>query len=465
MVRGRLPLLLLSHLPPLAASFCTVKWGTETSRPLVRQYPHGWGASLFSGRAARLLSLSTTESIDIDSSGFEAPERGSWESGSNEEFEGDGEENKSASASADDPLLNEYNRWKEAVNGSLKVQEKKEKSLQNELRKAAKIEETVSRAQLLTSYLYLFTRGVATVTVQDWEHDGKEVELSLDPAYDSAAAEADALFQQARKLKRGSKVVGDLMEATSRALDSLQEMKVDLDSACEGNGSVNEDLFRLVQGRLLRTVRSTNFSAPKDDDVSSKNTGQPASRDAKQRKPEIGTPASNLRKLTSPGGCTVLVGRNKRGNENLTFKVAKGDDIWMHSRGCPGAHVLIQQRRGNSVATDECIQFAADLACFYSDFRTERSASVTAAEPKHLQKPRGAPLGAVKLREEWKVFTGYPDAVPDELKHAREESGQPEQYRSTDKAKHRKQTKQAATEQDAKRKAKARAKRSRSANK
>jgi hypothetical protein len=475
MARRRLSLVILSHLTPLAASFsdvCVTKWGTQTSRPLLRQYPHVWGSSFSSGRpsSVRLFSLSTTENANRDSTDSGSSERGSWESGSNEDFEqsigqDDNDDGDAASVSAsadDDPLLNEYGRWKQAVNQSIKVQEKKEKSLRSEMQKASKIEETLSHAQLLTSYLYLFTRGVTTVTVQDWEQDGKHVELSLDPSYHSAADEADALFQQVRKLKRGSLVVGELLEATSRALESLHEIKVDLDSSYEENGMVNEDLFRLVQDRLTRSARTTNFSAPKDEEVtSSKNARPSASRSAnKQGKPKVGTPASNLRKLTSPGGCTVLVGRNRRGNEDLTFQVAKGDDIWMHSRGCPGAHVLIQQRRGSVMVTDECIQFAADLACFYSDFRAERSAEVTAAKPKHLQKPRGAPLGTVKLREEWNVYTGYPDSVPDELKLAREESGQSEEYRSSDKAKHRKQTKQASSQQTAKQKAKARAKRS-----
>jgi hypothetical protein len=111
------------------------------------------------------------------------------------------------------------------------------------------------------------------------------------------------------------------------------------------------------------------------------------------------------------------------------------------------------------MATTECIQFGADLAVFYSDARSEVKAEVTAAEPKHVQKPRGAPLGAVKLREEWQVFTGFPDAVPDDLKQAREASGQLEEYRSSDKGLRRKRTKQATKDQEAKRNAKAKARR------
>ena len=103
--------------------------------------------------------------------------------------------------------------------------------------------------------------------------------------------------------------------------------------------------------------------------------------------------------------------------------------------------------------TDACLQFAADLAIFYSDARAETSFDVTTSEPKHLLKPRGAPLGAVKLRQESGTLVGRPDNVPDECKQARDESGQDTEYRFQDKAKHRKRTRTAAKEEQDKRRA------------
>lgn len=132
------------------------------------------------------------------------------------------------------------------------------------------------------------------------------------------------------------------------------------------------------------------------------------------------------------------------------------NNYFASARGCPGAHVLIQQRRGSPRVTDECIQFAADLAVFYSDARSERSFDVTSAEPKHLLKPRGAPLGAVKLREEQRTYTGYPDQVDTELVLAREESGQGDEYRFFDKAKHRRRTQDNAKQEQAKKRQQAR---------
>ena len=119
----------------------------------------------------------------------------------------------------------------------------------------------------------------------------------------------------------------------------------------------------------------------------------------------------------------VLVGRNRRDNEAICFQLSRPTDIWMHARGCPGAHVLLCVRRGSPEVTDDDLDFAANLAIFYSDARTERRAAVTTAEPKHITKPRGAPPGAVSLRQEGKTLMGRPDLVSDDLKEARMESG------------------------------------------
>ncbi|GMH71555.1 hypothetical protein TrRE_jg1523 [Triparma retinervis] len=73
---------------------------------------------------------------------------------------------------------------------------------------------------------------------------------------------------------------------------------------------------------------------------------------------------------------------------------------------------------------EDALKAGADLAAFYSDLRNERKAEVTMALPKHIQKPRLAPLGAVKLREEEGTKVGNPYDVPEVCKEKREESGQ-----------------------------------------
>ena len=371
-----------------------------------------------------------------------------------EEDEG-GDDESSAAAAA---LLGEHAAWTRAVGKAVSALEKKRTSLENELAKAEGAEATAARAQLLVSNLYLFKDGTTTTaTVNDWENGGKEVELTLSGEYDSASAEADALFALVRKLKRGSKIVAGLLDETEVSWDILAGARSDLASALDGDADgagvvVDEGRFALVRDRLVRTARTTKFRPPAAGDGGGGDTRRGGkAKPRRDRRPELGTPASNVRKLLSPGGCVVLVGRNRRGNEYLSMTVARGDDVWMHSRGCPGAHVIVQNRRGSPTPTEDCLAFGADLAVFYSDLRNEQKAPVTAAMPRHIQKPRGAPLGAVKLREEWKTFVGFPDRVPRFLKEARDESGQTDEYHMLDKAKHRKRTSQAAAEDRAKR--------------
>jgi NFACT N-terminal and middle domains/NFACT protein RNA binding domain len=366
-----------------------------------------------------------------------------------------------------------YRQWCLATLKCEQTLIRKKNALTKELQKAQSIEESVRRAQLLSANLYQFTPGVTKVMVQDWmtpddESSGAEytyqtVELSLNPEYESATAEVDALFAQARRAKRGSLVVNELIQSTSTALSTIQDIRLDLglqtgsEQEIEPQLSIDPDHFRLIQDTLLRTAGSTGFVAPSDDSHLSRHS-KSGSKSKQMSKAPVGAPASNVRKLLSPGGCTVLVGRNQRGNEYISFSVARDDDIWMHSRGVPGAHVLIQQRRGSPTPTDACYQFAANLAVFYSDARAERKADVSTAQPKHLLKPRGAPLGALKLRQEESVLVGYPSDVPEALKEDRALSGQTDEYRNTDKALQRRWTSENAKVQQQKRKQKAQTK-------
>lgn len=384
------------------------------------------------------------------------------------EYEDALEDNNSLSSETPDPLMEEFQQWQIAVDKSISALEKKQASLEREQEKQKNIEQLQHRAELLKSHWHAFSDGggVTSALVLNWETGVEEV-LSLDPAYDHCvAAEVEGLYAQVKRLKRGAQAVGSLLEKTEAALNGMREVRTDLVASAESSLALSSDgkLFQLLKDRLIRNARATNFTPPSE--TKERNTKQRF--DTKKATPgksslgppKLGTPASNVRKLQSSAGCTILVGRNRRGNEHLSLSVARDKDIWMHARGSPGAHVLVLQRRGSEtpLATDDCLQLAADLAAFYSDARSERSVDVIAAEPKHVLKPRGAPLGAVKIREELRVFSGRPNNVPVEFKEARAVSGLSDEYRIKDKSQLRKQNKQQAVKQKVVAKQKAKAK-------
>jgi len=329
----------------------------------------------------------------------------------------DDDENDSSS----NPIINEFSqRLQTSLKKATDSMMKKENSLLKELDKAKCLEDTMKRANLIVSNLYQLPAGTERAIVNDWDNGGEEIEFVLNTEeYNSAQEEADSLFAAARKMKRGSKIVEELLERTKDAIEILEDASIDLQAVLE-NDDIDEGRLYLLSDRLERTSSKTNFVMEKDND----DTASISSRRNKSKSKQSSTRYQpTFRNFISPNGCKVLVGRNRRDNEAICFQVARGNDLWLHARGCPGAHVLIQNRRGSPQPTDECIQFAANLAAFYSDARTERKAPVTTASPKHIQKPRGAPPGAVKLRHELNTVTGCPEDVAEELKIAREESG------------------------------------------
>ena len=130
------------------------------------------------------------------------------------------------------------------------------------------------------------------------------------------------------------------------------------------------------------------------------------------------------RTFASPEGVPILVGRNRRENDFLTLSVARDPDVWMHVRGSPGAHVVLQMSKAPAQGkppTDLCMSMAANLAVFYSDLRSEGKALVMHTSPKHIRKPNKAPLGAVRVLKEMGTVLGIPEDVPEELKALREQ--------------------------------------------
>jgi hypothetical protein len=365
-----------------------------------------------------------------------------------------------------DPVQQLGERLYQALNQSQKAITKKRNSLQKELDKAKQLEETMKRANLIVANLYQLQPGTDKAMVQDWDQDGMEVEIIFNTKdYSSPKDEADALFASARKMKRGSIIVQDLLSETEEALQIIDDALMDLNAALDDDNFdvIDEGRLILILERLERSSSRTGFVMK--DQSSNKAV---SSKPLRNQKVSSRGYQPSFRRFLSPNGCIVLVGKNRRDNEAICFQVARGNDIWFHARGCPGAHVLLQIRRGSPRPTDDCMQFAANLAAFYSDARTERKAPVTTASPKHIQKPRGAPPGAVKLREELNTITGFPADVAEELKIAREESGviwDESGSRSLGgKAKNKKRTKAMLKQNIAKKRAEKREKRNRKAS-
>jgi predicted ribosome quality control (RQC) complex YloA/Tae2 family protein len=90
----------------------------------------------------------------------------------------------------------------------------------------------------------------------------------------------------------------------------------------------------------------------------------------------------------------VYVGRSPRNNADLTFDLARPNDLWFHARATPGAHVVLQIDSRRAARDDE-LRAAAELAAYHSKARSSEAVAVDYTERKYVRRRQGAPPGLV----------------------------------------------------------------------
>ncbi len=95
----------------------------------------------------------------------------------------------------------------------------------------------------------------------------------------------------------------------------------------------------------------------------------------------------------------IYVGKNNLQNEEVTFKMANGNDWWFHAKGVPGSHVIVKSRNANPATEwdmpDEVFEAAACLAAVYSKNSGQEKAEVDYIRKKHVKRPGGGEPGFV----------------------------------------------------------------------
>jgi predicted ribosome quality control (RQC) complex YloA/Tae2 family protein len=103
-------------------------------------------------------------------------------------------------------------------------------------------------------------------------------------------------------------------------------------------------------------------------------------------------------RVQSHDGFALLIGKNSRQNEEVTFHQATANDIWLHARGVPGAHVIIKS--GGREIPRSTIEQAARLAAYYSQARGTTTAPVDYTLQKHVRHMKGGGPGMVIYERE-----------------------------------------------------------------
>ena len=106
---------------------------------------------------------------------------------------------------------------------------------------------------------------------------------------------------------------------------------------------------------------------------------------------------AGARRYRSSDGYEILVGRAAKDNDQLTFKIARSSDLWLHAADYPGSHVVVRNHARTIDVPHRTVIEAAQLAAYFSQAKADAKVSVHYTPRKFLSKPKGAAPGLVRM--------------------------------------------------------------------
>ena len=135
---------------------------------------------------------------------------------------------------------------------------------------------------------------------------------------------------------------------------------------------------------------------------------------ARTKKERASLTIPGVRRYRSSDGYEVLVGRTARDNDQLTFRIARANDLWLHAGDYPGSHVIVRNSSRTEVPQRTVIE-AAQLAAKFSQASKDSKVSIHYALRKFLTKPKGAAPGLVRMSR-FKTITVEPSENIERIK-------------------------------------------------
>lgn len=267
-----------------------------------------------------------------------------------------------------------------SVNALLDKMYLKKKRLSEDLLKAENSEDLRLYGELLTANIHLIQPGMKSVEVTNY-YDGSTLTIPLDVKL-SPSKNAQHYFKKYGKSKTAIKekqIQLDENEAEIKYLESVLSFLENTDDVVEIE-SIRAELVET--GYIRRRRQAGGFKEKKY---------KPAPY-----------------RYTLSNGMSVLVGRNNKENDILTFKTAGNKDLWLHTKDIPGSHVIVQS--GGAELDEEAVWEAAAIAAYHSKARTSENVPVDYVPIKYVKKPAGAKPGMVIFTNNRTVYVN--PAVP-----------------------------------------------------
>lgn len=241
---------------------------------------------------------------------------------------------------------------------------RKRDALSDALPHAEEVERLRVSGEMLLAHAHEIARGQQKLRA---ETEIGKMEISLNPNL-SVVENAQKFFKEYHRQKDACARVPALLAAANMEVEYAEQMLNDLELA-ENRGEIDAVIAAARDAGLIAASKRRVKAMP-----------------------------SAPREFASRDGFTILVGKNARQNEEITYRRAKSDDLWLHARNVAGAHVVII-RAGREIS-ESTIAEAAALAAYYSAARGDTRVDVIVAPRKNVQRARGGRAGMVTVRGE-----------------------------------------------------------------
>ena len=231
-----------------------------------------------------------------------------------------------------------------------------------QLEDTAKREKYRIYGELLNTYGYSAKPGDKYLDAVNY-YTNEPIRIPLDETL-TASENAKRYFDKYQKLKRTFEALTTLTKETKEEMDHLASISTSLDIAQR-----EEDLVQIKEELMESGYIKRKGHAKKE-----KVTSRPFH-------------------YISKDGFDIYVGKNNYQNDELTFKLATGNDWWFHAKGIPGSHVIV--KTNGKEMTDSAYEEAARLAAYYSQARGQEKVEIDYLQKKNVKKPNGSKPGFV----------------------------------------------------------------------
>lgn len=257
------------------------------------------------------------------------------------------------------------------INSELNKNNKIIKLLKKDIQKNENCEQYKKFADILAANIYQIKMGMSKIELFDF-YDNIDKLFELNPSI-SPNENINRLYKKYNKGKRALNFILERDGNIKKEINYLESIFISLRDSEKINDLKNIEKEMIDGGYLKNKIK---------------------------KKKKVNESFS-IKEIILENNDKILIGKNNKENEILTFSVAEKHDLWFHAKDIPGSHVIL---KASLPLNKTSIEEAASYAALYSKSKNENLVQVDYVEKKYIKKPKASKPGFVIYKNEKTLF-------------------------------------------------------------